>query len=151
VGDLDQDIRRSYPELFANLEARQTLEYSGSLPRPEALRIMAEADYLLLLDMVGTAGYTVPAKLFEYLRIGRPILAVTPRDSPVEKILAMSGVPYRTIHPDDEPANIDEKVLELLQLPSEPVAPSSWFEETFDGRRQAGVLARLLDTLVRTR
>jgi len=151
VGDLDQDIRRSHAALFTDLDKRQAIEYSGSLPRPEALRIMAEADYLLLLDMAGTEGYTVPAKIFEYLRIGRPILAATPRNSPVERILASSGVPYRTIHPDDDETEVDRQVLDLLRLPSNPVAPSAWFEENFDGRRQAGVLARLLDNLVGVR
>jgi glycosyltransferase involved in cell wall biosynthesis len=151
VGELDQEIRRSYAELFAGLEARQAIEYTSSLPRPEALRIMGEANYLLLVDMVGGDGYAVPAKLFEYLRIGRPILAVTSRGSPVERILASSGVPYRAVHPDDNQAHVDEQVLQLLHLSSEPVAPSAWFEETFDGRRQTAVLARLLDTLTRTR
>jgi len=152
VGELDADIRRSHAELFANLEARQALEYSGSLPRAQALRIMGEANYLLLVDVMGGEGYgTVPAKLFEYLRIGRPILAITARDSPVERILASSGAPYRAVHPDDNQARIDEQVMQFLQLPSEPVAPSAWFEETFDGRRQTALLARLLDTLVRTK
>jgi len=151
VGELDEEIRRSYAELFADLEARGAIEYSGSLPRPEALRIMGEANYLLLVDMVGGAGYAVPAKLFEYLRIGRPILAVTSRGSPVEQILASSGVPHRAVHPGDNQDYVDEQVLQLLQLPSAPVAPSAWFEETFDGRRQTAVLARLLDTLTKTR
>jgi glycosyltransferase involved in cell wall biosynthesis len=151
VGELDEDIRRAHAELFADLETRQAIEYTNSLPRPEALRIMGEADYLLLVDMVGGGGYAVPAKLFEYLRIGRPILAVTPRNSPVERILESSKVPYRTVHPDDDPARVDEQVLQLLQLPSEPVAPSAWFEETFDGRRQTAAVARLLDTLTGTR
>jgi Glycosyltransferase Family 4 len=151
VGGLDEDIRRSHAQSFAELEARHAIEYSSSVPRPEALRIMGEANYLLLVDIVRDESYAaVPAKLFEYLRVGRPILAVTTRDSPVERILKLSGVQYRAVHPGDEPARVDEQLLQFLQLPTEPAAPSDWFEETFDGRRQTAVLARLLDSLLTT-
>ncbi len=50
------------------------------LPHNESLRLAATADHLLLLlaDQPG-AERVVPAKLFEYLALQRPILAITPR------------------------------------------------------------------------
>ena len=64
------------------------------VPRAEAIRETAQADYLLLLDLTGLKqNIQVPAKIFDYLRIGRPILAFTTKASPSEWILELSGVP----------------------------------------------------------
>jgi glycosyltransferase involved in cell wall biosynthesis len=119
------------------------------VPRAEALREMAEADFLLLADNnTANIGYTVPAKLFEYLQVGRPILAITSAESPVDRILRQSGVPYASIQPDLEPAEIDRRVLSLLRLPSMPVQPNLWFQETFNGRKQTEYLAGLLHSIL---
>lgn len=93
----------------------------------------------------------VPAKLFEYLRIGRPILTFTCRDSPSERILAESGVQYTCIYRDTPPDEIDRKVLATLSMPTQPSATSSWFQTYFDARVQTKTLATLLDLLVTNR
>jgi glycosyltransferase involved in cell wall biosynthesis len=132
------------------LRAWGCLEYDGhAVPRAEAQRAGAEADYLLLLDLNDEgASLQVPAKVFEYVQIGRPILAFTTRrDSPTERILRGSGVPYQIVHQDTPPDEVDRRVLRLFALPTEPVRPSAWFEEHFDGRKQVRDLARLLDEL----
>lgn len=119
------------------------------LPRQDAIRLTSESDYLLLIDIVNLdqVGYTVPAKIFDYLRTGRPILALTDRNSPVDRILSRSGVPVVSIYHNDPPALIDEKVLRLFAAGSAPVTPSPWFFENFDGRRQMQSMAALLDGL----
>ena len=95
---------------------------------------MQTADYLLLLDINDRAlGLQVPAKLFEYIQIGRPILAFTGRHSPVERILEQSGIPHACIHPDDPTQAVDERVLKVLCMSKRPVQPSQWFKEMFDG------------------
>jgi hypothetical protein len=104
-----------------------------------------------LIDIVNlwNVGYTVPAKIFEYILIGRPILAITDRESPVERILQNSGVPAVFIYHDDTPERIDEKLIGLYQLPNTAVPPSPWFMNNFDGRSQAGAFSTILDSLKR--
>ena len=117
----------------------------GDVPRDAALRAIAEADFLLLLD--GNAlsiGYTLPAKVFEYIRTGRPILAITGRSSPVDRILSRSGIPFLCLYYDDPAEQVDTKVLQFFGLKSEPVEPSAWFLSQFDGRRQVQTLAEIL-------
>jgi glycosyltransferase involved in cell wall biosynthesis len=122
----------------------------GLLPRNEATQLITEADFLLLIDFtIGPRGLQVPAKLFEYLTIGRPILAVTLPDSPVESILRRSGIPYACLHPGQDEAN-DQRLLAFLALPSNPVAASSWCREQFDAANQARQLAAILEGVAAT-
>jgi hypothetical protein len=119
------------------------------VPRSEALRFMGESDSLLLLDNhEDQDGYAVPSKLYEYIRVGRPILALTRRDSPVDRILRQSGVPYCSIYTDDAEPEIDAKLIRFIELPSSATPPNDWFMSNFDGRRQTGALAALLNSLV---
>jgi hypothetical protein len=126
------------------------LEADGQLvSRQQATAEVASSDYLLLLDIANldNAGYAVPAKIFDYVLMGRPILASTPRRSPVTEILTNSGLPHALVHPDESDEEIDRKVMTFLQLPTEPSTPSDWFLSRFDGNRQVEMLAGILDGL----
>jgi glycosyltransferase involved in cell wall biosynthesis len=138
----------SSPECRTLLQSG-SLEYANEVvPEPAAIRAMAEADYLLLLDgNEASAALQVPAKLFQYIRIGRPILAFTARNSPSERILAASGIPHVAVSQDDAPERIDEGVAALFQIPPEPSRPSEWFEQQFDAERQTRSLAAILQTV----
>jgi glycosyltransferase involved in cell wall biosynthesis len=147
VGGICNDAARDESTL-AWLQERGTLDILPQMPRRDALAYMSSADYLMLLDLhQGDSAYAVPSKLYEYIRIGRPILVMTQPGSTVERILARSGVNYVCIYSHDREDQIDARILELLTLPPVPSAPSEWFLETFDGRRQTAALARILDRL----
>ena len=111
--------------------------------RAEALRIAGRAHYSLLLDITpGNNILQVPAKLFDQIRIGRPILAFTPEGSPAGRILEGSGVPHIRLPPDAAPELVDRAVLDLRQLSPEPQLAKAWFKQTFDARSLAAALAR---------
>jgi hypothetical protein len=136
-----------HPEHLEELKAAGVVRVKeGQFPRHVAIRMAAEADYLLLLDITGEANTTfqVPSKLFDYIRIGRPILAFTPRNSPTERILTGSGVRHVVIHTDASPEEVDRRIQELLALPTDPVPPSKWFVETFNARPLARSIADLI-------
>jgi hypothetical protein len=115
------------------------------IPQCEALQIARSSDSLLLLQPHSTT--QVPGKLFEYLQIGRPILAFIQPDSPSEHLLERSGVPYRCVYPGCTPAAIDDTVAGFFDLPSTAVAPSPWFEEQFNTEHQTQKLAALIRSL----
>jgi glycosyltransferase involved in cell wall biosynthesis len=130
----------------ANLISRGCLEYTGEeLPREKAHQILTQSDSLLLLDLNSTGvSLQVPGKLFEYICVGRPILAFTRRGSPVESILERCGIPHETVYPDASPEKLDAQLISFLSLPAEPVEPSEWFLRTFSGAAQAEQLMRLI-------
>src|SRR5207244_4364454 len=108
-----------------------------------------ESDYLLLLDgNQQNVGYTVPAKIFEYIRVGRPILAVTSPESPVDRILDRSGVPFVCIYPHDSTSDVDLKLSGFFRLSNQPRPASAWFREQFDGERQAAQLGNILEKIL---
>ena len=114
------------------------------IPRHEALQIAQSSDSLLLLQPQSAT--QVPGKLFEYLQIGRPILAFIQRNSSAERLLERSGVPYRCVSPGDTPESIDETIASFFDLPSMAVEASPWFEEQFNVEHQT----QQLDAIIRS-
>lgn len=151
VGVIELDMPWIANSAFASLVEYGCIEYSNEVvPRSEAHREMAEADYLLLLDVNALgSGLQVPGKIFEYIRIGRPILAFTPGGSPAERMLGHSGVRHTCVSPDSPDDEIDRKVREFFSLSSEPLKATSWFQSQFDARTQTEHLACLLSSLIR--
>ena len=132
-------------ELFVRLSDAGVLRAPGGVPLAEARQIMREADYLLLLDvLVAGAGQQIPSKLFEYIPIGRPILAITTRNSPTDRVLSKSGIRYTCIYSDSSADEADQALLELLSMPSDPVRPSNWFLQNFSAESRARTLAGLI-------
>ena len=68
-------VRESDLQLAERLGVRDCLEYRPMLPYAEALRVLSSADLQLLLGY-GTETGHVPAKFFDYLLSGAPILCV---------------------------------------------------------------------------
>lgn len=70
----------------------QIIDHTGYLSHIQALQANLDADLLLLL--VGDEPKFKPVytgKFFEYLRSGRPILALAPKDGVVDRVLRESG------------------------------------------------------------
>jgi hypothetical protein len=154
VGPIAPEILAVHGSLFERLAARGVLKYGNRyIPREAALRETAEADYLVLLDVYNerNVSFQVPSKLMDYIRFGKPILAYTPTGSPVERILARSGVVSIAIDPLASDQVGDLKLLEFLRMPPEPRRPSTWFEETFSAQTQAQIVSELLDEVLSTR
>ena len=100
-----------------------------------------------LLDIApGNTKLQVPAKLFDYIRIGRPILAFTAAGSAVEYILSRSGIDHVIIHNEAEPSDVDAGMLRFMEVKPSEKRASEWFLKNFNARSlvQAGSLGRLV-------
>ena len=75
------------------------LELLGQIPSREIFQLLA-ASHLLLHTYPAGIAYSVPGKLYEYLRSGRPIVAVCDRPSEVATLLEQTGR-GRAFRPDE--------------------------------------------------
>jgi len=150
VGEVGDHIKVRNRETLEALTAQNAVQFDGvRLPKEDADRIAAESDYLLLLDINSAdKDLQVPAKLYDYVQIGRPILAFTKRGSPTDKILRVSGIPHECVYTDDSSDATDKKLGSFLRLPPEPSATDPRFDEAFNCRNQVGQLAGWFDELL---
>lgn len=122
---------------------------NGRVPQKQAHKIIQTAHALLLIQQQSVV--QVPGKLYEYLQIGRPILAFVSENSPVERILEKSGVPYTCIYPSSSQDEVDRLVLEFFQFAQKEARPNEWFESHFNGQSHAAALSELIQAAHRKR
>jgi len=115
---------------------------TGPLPKAEADRRSRSAHGLLLLQPQTTV--SVPAKLFDYVRIGRPVLAIMAPGSPIEDLLVRAGLAHLSVYPNDREDVIDTKIEQFLQLDSTARPLSEDFQRDFNAVNQAGMLASII-------
>jgi glycosyl transferase family 4 len=134
------------PEFIHRARSEGWLELVTDLIAKQAALQVAQTSNGLLLIQSQSANH-VPAKIFDCLQIGRPILACIQRNSPAERLLERSGVPYRCVYPGSTPEAIDDAVASFFELPSTAVAPNSWFEEQFNAQHQTQTLDAVIRSL----
>ena len=119
----------------------------GQRSYQESLDAMARADILVLFDSPGrTIG--VPAKLYEYLGAGRPILALAEKNGDTANVLRDSGVCHRIAAPNDAGA-IRQALIELTDAvhAGEPSADFSRLQR-YTRNQLTSKLAGNLDALI---
>ncbi|MFZ5926256.1 MAG: glycosyltransferase [Acidobacteriota bacterium] len=152
VGPHEEGTFAGCAAALERLKAAGAIEIrGGQRPRRELEEAMERASILLLLDLTGVErSVQVPAKLFDYVRTGLPVLAWSPPGSPTRQVLERSGVPSLVFAPDEPDAAVAERLAAWIENPPPPAGPSEWFLETFDGARQAAYLARLIREVAAT-
>jgi glycosyltransferase involved in cell wall biosynthesis len=150
IGNLTDNRQRNEIEdkIRGCLSASVSLE--GQVPYSQSTRAMVQADLLLLLDTPGRqAG--VPAKLYEYIGAGRPILALAEPESDVAWALRESGVSHRVASALD-PAAIRCALTELFQDPATVGCDGRHRpgQSRFTRKQLAGELASVLDSCLAT-
>jgi glycosyltransferase involved in cell wall biosynthesis len=114
----------------------------GQLDHRAALAAMGAADALLLVaNTTPGADAAAPGKLFEYLAIGRPVLAVAPHESATADVLQQTGGGWLA-----DPADAEAIARVVLRAYHERSTPlDTEVVSTFDRRRLAGELSRIFD------
>ena len=141
IGTLDGSARA---ELIQRATATQ-VQFRGQLDHASTIEGMRSADALLLVaNTTPGAEATVPGKLFEYLAMGRPVLAVAPPDSSTADVLEQTGGGW--LAPAGEPEAIASVLAQAFYDRSRGADPRQ--VARFDRRVLAGDLACVFDQAV---
>ena len=132
-----------YISLVKELGIEDLVYVLPPIPYQEALQDCAGADVLLLLQG-GSCDHQVPAKVYEYLRLGRPILALTTEKGDTAQVLKHVGGAF-IIDMADEAALYEQlpRFFALVQAGSFPLPERSKLKQ-FERRHQAHIFAEML-------
>lgn len=135
------------PAEIAHRNLGKCVKVTGQIPYADALAKMMNADLLLLVQGTGLA-LGVPAKLYEYLGAGRPILALAEPDGDIAWVLRESGVLHRLAPPNDVPA-IRQALIDLKKAidSGAPAVPDRAALQQFTRERMAQRFAECLDAV----
>ena len=75
------------PNELDSVDEYSILEFTGFVPRKQAIAYLAQSDALLLLLSKERGKDVIPSKIFEYIGIGKPVLALVPSNSTVGEII----------------------------------------------------------------
>jgi hypothetical protein len=136
VGGVDHTVQRS-------IEAAGLMpfvERIGHVSHAEAMRFMQGANTLLLpVNNTPNVGGFLPAKVFEYLSVKRPILAIAQPDADIVRVL---GPAHTVVDRSDETGA--HRAVEALFKPSTTAHTDI---SSFDRRNLTGQLAKVLEGL----
>jgi len=126
---------------FAAGPLSESVRFEPKVARADALRALASSDLLLLIQ-TGTE-LQVPRKLFEYLAVGKPILALVSGGA-TENLLRKDGL-AEIVHPDRR-EEIERAILRAVRgaAPPSPGRPAR-----FDFRNLTRDLVGLLEEVAR--
>lgn len=146
---LQIDLRASgsddlYAKMLANLDLGDIVKLLPAIPYRESLKESAAADGLLLLQSAWCSRQ-IPAKAYEYLRLHRPILALTNQDGDTGRLLEETGGATIVALEDEEAIYLAlPEFLRSLRAGKHPL-PDPAIVNKFSRQEQAAQLARVLD------
>lgn len=135
-----------FPYLFEN----GLIEFKGFLPHAESLRYLRRSDatVLILNDLAATEGM-IPAKTFEYLRIGKPILLLHRKNGHLSEIIEKTKTGLSVDISDREAVVQTLRHLQRQWTQGEiAVNPVRSEIERFERKRLTRRLADIFDSLV---
>ena len=134
LGSLGADL----PAIARQLNLAEVVEFASHMPRRESLQEMVDASALLVVQPVTTV--SIPAKLYEYMAAGRPILALAEPGGETADLVERSGAGLAVLA-DDEAA-IEDALVSILALSRDGFA--SVDRRAYDGDERAAELRAIL-------
>jgi glycosyltransferase involved in cell wall biosynthesis len=123
-----------------DLGLEQVVEFASHVPRRVILQEMLDASALLVVQPVTTV--SVPAKLYEYMGAGRPVLALAEPGGETAEIIRRYNAGI-AVHTEDEGAI--ERALIALMTGGDSFAPVN--RAAYDGALRAADIGRILADL----
>ncbi|MGB5744207.1 MAG: glycosyltransferase [Sedimenticolaceae bacterium] len=124
------------------------IELLPPIPYREALREMLSADGLLVLQ-AANCNAQIPAKLYEYLRAGRPMMVLSDPAGDTAQAARLAGID--AIVPLDDAQAIAQRLKKFVESPREGTLPADAAVVAASRRERTRQLAELLEQAVAAR
>jgi hypothetical protein len=136
-----------YRTLLAERDIADLIVLAPHMPYRQALQECADADGLLLFQ-AADCDKQIPAKAYEYLRIGKPILALTTHTGDTAALLReVGGATIVNLASEDEIYEGLSTFVDALRVGTHPL-PDNDKIQRYTRKAQAGQLAKVLDDLI---
>jgi glycosyltransferase involved in cell wall biosynthesis len=112
VGRYDNKAMLPLPD---SLNLKSNVVLKGYLPKAEAIKSLADSDMLYFSVASFGPYFILPSRIFDYICSGRPILALAPPDSDVERLL--NNYHAGQLYTEDQIDKIAEFILKLYNNP----------------------------------
>lgn len=132
------------PALAGRLGLHDVAEFASHMPRRDSLQEMLDASALLIVQPVTTV--SIPAKLYEYMVTGRPILALAEPGGETSELIRRCGAGVSVLADD---AQAIEDALVALVNGTADVGPAD--RSAYDGDLRAGELHAVLSAVAAVR
>ncbi len=100
-----------FKALVDKMGMKDMVHYYGSVSQEDAMAIAQRASALLVVEADMPESPFLPSKFADYARVGRPIIAVTPKRSPIREYLVQYGGGYAVTHDKKEISDAIRAVL----------------------------------------
>lgn len=137
-------------EIFKNSGFMEQIEVIDYVPHKKSLEHLMTSDVLLLIvDESKESNKIVPGKVFEYIGVKRPIIAIAPDDSEIADLIAYANSGKSAHQSDIEQLAAHFKAqYDLWYQGTQYFEPDIEIVESFERREATRQLAEILDTLI---
>ena len=142
-------VSADFSHKVKGLDLQSVVQVDDRVPHRQALQRLGQASALLLLQASDDTRSLIPAKSFEYLRIGRPILALTLEGATADLLHGVEGC--YVVNPADD-TGLRHAVKQLYELWRKEAngAPLARSIHRYERMNLTGELAHLLNELSST-
>lgn len=129
-----------------------SIERIGYVPHNESIRFLMTSDaVLLIVDEAKESSAIVPGKVYEYLGVGRPIIAIAPVKSAIANLMEETNAGDVVHQSDiDRTARIFLEYFTAWKFSTEIKVPNSSEIKKYERRESARALGKLMDDLVKS-
>ncbi|MBC2714598.1 MAG: glycosyltransferase family 4 protein [Desulfobacteraceae bacterium] len=129
-------------EIIKKYGLESVVEVIDPVPHAEAQKIIMQSHVALLL--APDQPYQIPAKTYEYMGLGTPILAITGEGATADLIHSVST--GKAVHPENVEA-IEEYILEMIKHKDSPERHAHSFCKQYTRKSSAQKLAQYINRL----
>lgn len=143
-------IPQTYKEMVDAFEISHNVRILSHMPHHKAIEKMLKSDVLLVIIWTEEAKTCVPAKTYEYLRAGKPIIVLTEKDAAVSSLL--KDFPECYFFKSNELENLRETIYQLYSRYCSGELPKYIQRDNisrFERRNLTSKLVNIFDELTR--